>query len=275
MRDPHLPKAAPKHASLKLALVWGTLSAIASVLALPYILAISPLQPFPMPVWQLALITCVQSWVSMTLLAWAGIAAGRRVGLGSPWVGTRLGLTSKRPPKPNWRLAIGLGVAVGLAVIALDAGVFAPWMPDPIRDTAQLTPAAWKGLLASFYGGIAEEVMLRLGVMSVLVWMLHTAASKLSPKTPRRPGRGLVWGVIVAAALLFGLGHLPAASGVWELTPLVVTRVVLLNALVGVPMGWLYWRKGLEHAIAAHFSADIVLHVAVPLVTAAFGIGGA
>jgi hypothetical protein len=29
--------------------------------------------------------------------------------------------------------------------------------------------------------------------------------------------------------------------------------------------GWLYWRRGLEAAIVAHFAADLVLHVAAPL----------
>jgi len=51
------------------------------------------------------------------------------------------------------------------------------------------------------------------------------------------------------------------------LTPLVVLRAVVLNGVVGVACGWLYWRKGLEMAMAAHFSADIVLHVLLPLLT--------
>jgi membrane protease YdiL (CAAX protease family) len=38
---------------------------------------------------------------------------------------------------------------------------------------------------------------------------------------------------------------------------------VLLNAVAGIPFGFLYWRKGLEHAMAAHFCADVVLHVIV------------
>jgi membrane protease YdiL (CAAX protease family) len=44
-----------------------------------------------------------------------------------------------------------------------------------------------------------------------------------------------------------------------------VTRIILLNALGGIVFGCLYWKKGLEAAIIAHFSADIVLHVLLPL----------
>jgi membrane protease YdiL (CAAX protease family) len=39
-----------------------------------------------------------------------------------------------------------------------------------------------------------------------------------------------------------------------------------LNGLGGLAFGWLYWKRGLESAIMAHFSADIVLHVITPLV---------
>ena len=73
-------------------------------------------------------------------------------------------------------------------------------------------------------------------------------------------------GIILGAALLFGAGHLPAAAQVWPLDAIVVARVLLLNALAGVVFGWLYWKRGLEVAMLAHFSADLVLHVVAPLV---------
>jgi len=55
------------------------------------------------------------------------------------------------------------------------------------------------------------------------------------------------------------MGHLDA---------LVVLQVIVLNALCGLAFGWLFWRHGLEHAMVAHFSADLVLHVAAPLLAA-------
>ena len=38
---------------------------------------------------------------------------------------------------------------------------------------------------------------------------------------------------------------------------------VVLNSLAGIAFGWLYWRRGLEAAMIAHFAADLVLHVLV------------
>ena len=77
----------------------------------------------------------------------------------------------------------------------------------------------------------------------------------------------MYWAAIVVAALLFGAGHLPAASKIWGLEAIVVLRTLLLNGIAGVVFGWLYWKRGLEMAMLSHFSADIVLHVIAPLLS--------
>ncbi|HRI49762.1 MAG TPA: CPBP family glutamic-type intramembrane protease [Pseudomonadota bacterium] len=71
--------------------------------------------------------------------------------------------------------------------------------------------------------------------------------------------------LILLAALIFGAGHLPAAAALLPITPLFLARTLVLNGLVGTVCGWLFWRRGLEAAMIAHLSADLVLHVAVPL----------
>jgi hypothetical protein len=40
---------------------------------------------------------------------------------------------------------------------------------------------------------------------------------------------------------------------------------VLLNAIGGVVFGAVFWWRGLEHAMLAHLSSDLVLHVVAPL----------
>ena len=42
------------------------------------------------------------------------------------------------------------------------------------------------------------------------------------------------------------------------------------NGSIGVIFGWLYWKKGLESAMIAHFSSDVVLHVITPLMASLF-----
>jgi hypothetical protein len=121
---------------------------------------------------------------------------------------------------------------------------------------------AWRGALASFYGGVVEEVECRLFLVSLFVWLLALPHR-------RQPRPWMFVGAIVLAARLFGAGYLPAAFGIGmphALLPL--ARIVRLNALVGAVTGTLFWKFGLEHAMVAHFSADLVLHVAIPLASA-------
>ena len=57
--------------------------------------------------------------------------------------------------------------------------------------------------------------------------------------------------------------HLPLTA---ELTPLIVVRVILLNGIVGLVAGILYWRRGIEIAMLLPFSANIVLHMILPII---------
>jgi len=49
------------------------------------------------------------------------------------------------------------------------------------------------------------------------------------------------------------------------LTPLVVVRAIILNGIGGVVFGWLFWKKGIESAIIAHFETDIFLLTLLPI----------
>jgi membrane protease YdiL (CAAX protease family) len=75
-----------------------------------------------------------------------------------------------------------------------------------------------------------------------------------------------MWLAIIIAAVIFGIGHLPAVMAITTLTPLVIARTIVLNAVGGIIFGWLYWKKGLESSMISHFSADLVLHVMLPLI---------
>ncbi len=164
-------------------------------------------------------------------------------------------------------ISISIGVIGSLIIIALDKWVFGPGLVAQLGEQAQVLnletsqPEAWKGLLASFYGGINEEILLRLFMMSVLAWL----GKFISHTADGRPTTAVFWIANVLAAVLFGLGHLPATSMLLPLTPLVITRAIVLNGLLGIAFGYLYMKHGLESAMISHFSADIVLHVLLAL----------
>lgn len=109
------------------------------------------------------------------------------------------------------------------------------------------------------YGGITEELLLRWGLMSALLWLFW----RLLQHGSGRPSMLSVALAVVAAALLFGLGHLPAAQALTGgLTLPIVAYVVGANAVFGVLAGWLFWRFGLEAAMLAHATAHLLLHFA-------------
>lgn len=70
-----------------------------------------------------------------------------------------------------------------------------------------------------------------------------------------------MWTAIVVSAVLFGVGHIPALAQAVSLTPALVARTVLLNAVAGFLFGWLYWRRSLEVAMVAHASFHVPLVV--------------
>lgn len=76
------------------------------------------------------------------------------------------------------------------------------------------------------------------------------------------PNIRILWTANIIAAVIFGLGHLPATKGMGlPLNSFAITRAIVLNGVAGLVFGWLYWTRGLESSMIAHFSADIALHV--------------
>jgi hypothetical protein len=216
-----------------------------------------------MPLWLLIAIQLGLQVPVFAVAIWVGLSFARSIGLGLPliekWLsGERIGEDLRRILLPS----IGLGVILALLIIALEVVIFQPALaaqigPNALTGATAAKPGPFKGFLASFYGGIDEEILLRLCVMSFLAWL-----GRFFSKTPDgKPTLTVLWIANVLAAVLFGLGHLPATAVLVPLTPLIVARAIALNGLIGVGFGYLYFKHGLESAMISHFSADIVLHV--------------
>src|SRR5262249_18820586 len=125
-------------------------------------------------------LSMVQSAVLLGIAVVAGLWAARKLELRVPLIAA---LVSGAPfPKrigSTLLLAAGLRVLSGAALVALDRWMFAP-LPSVavlIRAAGQgHGPGAWQGLLASFYGALDEEILMRLGLLSVIALALRTVA---------------------------------------------------------------------------------------------------
>ena len=103
---------------------------------------------------------------------------------------------------------------------------------------------------------------MRLGLFTLVAWLLV----RISRAPAGLPPGWVLWTANIISAVLFGLGHLPATAAVFPITALIVIRAFALNGLGGLAFGYLYWSRGLESAMLANFTGDLVLHVIPALV---------
>ena len=192
----------------------------------------------------LGLVTALQSAGYGLVLGAAGIWLGKRTGL---WKDERN--ITKKP------LMITLAVAVlgGLALILPDLLIFGRYS-QPIMDSYAVKPTLAYLIAMVTYGGVIEEVMLRLFAMSLVAFVLH----KIFGRNDEKPGTALLVAANVIAALLFAAAHLPVTFILLGASPMIIFRCFLLNGGFGLLFGWLYRKFGLRYAMMAHGGCHIV-----------------
>lgn len=141
-------------------------------------------------------------------------------------------------------------------MFSLDAWTFGKWIPEVGASYAAAgTFEADTWIASILYGGIIEEVTLRLFCMTLvafLVWKLFFRKRETVPT-------GVLIAANLAAAMLFAAGHLPATAQTFgTLTPALLLRCFLLNGAFGVVFGRLYRKYGIQYAMLGH----ALLHIA-------------
>ena len=231
-------------------------SIITSMLVIPYSLALVSKTITISPV--ILLVTAAQNMVLFAAAVFFGLFFSQRVGMGLPLLQNIVeGKKQTKELKSIITPSVCWGAFAGILIVLLSIP-FNKLIPE--LQLLESAVPVWKAFLASFYGGIAEEILLRLFLVSLFVWI----TCKIKKTKDGQPTAFGIWFSIFAAAVIFGLGHLPATAQITPLTGVVVLRAIVLNGAGGIIFGWLYWKKGLESAIIAHFSADIVLHIITP-----------
>ena len=144
--------------------------------------------------------------------------------------------------------------AVAGLLLSLDYWTFGAWIPG-VREATDTTLSLHVVMASVLYGGIVEEIMMRLFLMSLLAWL----GWKVFFRKQEKPPQLVIAAANVIAALLFAAGHLPATVMIFgSLTPLILVRCFLLNGGFGLFFGWLYRRYGIQYAILGHMMAHMV-----------------
>lgn len=185
----------------------------------------------------------VQILVYMLVMGFAGYVLAEKLGLMKPLRFEKAALMKTLP----------LCAVAGL-LLSLDYWTFGAWIPG-VREATDTTLSLHVVMASVLYGGIVEEIMMRLFLMSLLAWL----GWKVFFRKQEKPPHLVIAAANVIAALLFAAGHLPATVMIFgSLTPLILVRCFLLNGGFGLFFGWLYRRYGIQYAILGHMMAHMV-----------------
>lgn len=191
-------------------------------------------------------ICAVQSAIFAGISALLGHTLAQKTGLLRPFTLRVL------PVKRTLIAALVAGV-----LFSLDYWTFGSAAPQ-IRESVPPGLTLWGWLAGVLYGGVVEELLLRLMSMSLIAWLLWKLLWRNSAACP---DPALIAANIIAA-LLFAAGHLPATSVAFgQLTPVLILRCFLLNGGFGLLFGQLYRKYGIQYSMLAHAGVHTVSKV--------------
>lgn len=223
----------------------GMLGVIMYALLLTRLLSSNPIlletngPPPPPPV--LMVLIVLQTGVLLAVAVWGGLKLAKQINFHPAPL-----LTQQQPISKTALVSVLPGLVGGVVTFAIYLLFVRPATNLPFNIATEVP--FWLGMAnALLYGGITEELLIRLGLMTLLLWLASRSQGDVSV------GRFWVVNTVVFAA--FALLHLPAATTLLgiAITPLVVVAVLVLN-VVSLLFGWLYWKRGIEAAMVAHIA---------------------
>jgi len=227
---------------------------IASIVPLiPQLLSLQSAE-LPMSVEMIQIISVAQSSILLLLMIWLGSVFSKKVGLSAPVIFALARSENVFDQlKPQILPAVVGGIAGGIFIL-LFLGTLTSYLPPEFISAGEKLMPPWYTKM--LYGGITEELLMRWGLMSFFVWGSYRITQKVDSEI--RSYNYVI--AIILSALIFGLGHLPVAFALSpEFTAPLVAHIILGNAAFGFIAGYLYWKRGLECAIAAHMIAHITM----------------
>jgi membrane protease YdiL (CAAX protease family) len=199
------------------------------------------------PFLHIALTWLIAIGVLLSALVLAAFGAG--VGL---WLGPAIGWDVLG--RAGFLRSAPMAAFAGLLIGALQAVVAARLLGQ--LGLHQTPPPLWLGVIGALAGAVREEIIYRLGLMTLLVWL------GMRLMRQRDPSLAVIWIANILTAIVFGAQHLSsdgaAVSG--HVSPVVFTALVIsYHAAAGLVFGWLYWRRGVLAAMLGHFGSDLAI----------------
>ena len=118
-------------------------------------------------------------------------------------------------------------------------------------------PTIYKIIGGLLVGGIIEEIMMRLFLMSLVVFIVSKMFFRNKKEIPT-----LVFVIAnILSALLFAAGNLPSTATMTTLTPVIIIRCFLFNGGLGIAFGYLYRKYNIRYAIISHGLCHLIADI--------------
>lgn len=205
------------------------------------------------PVYDHIIETGIFSLIIGAVIIFIGLWVSSGANLGAP-VLARLFSKKTISELMDWKsflsgVVLAIFIAIALLVLFELQNLFYP------VTALQERPSKWYYVLVSIVVGINEEIIYRLGLMSLIVTAI------LYFKNLKEPTNHIIWAGIIISAFIFGLMHFPITSNFFKLTPLTIGVTMTGNLITGTTFGWIFWKRGLLIAMLSHIAFDLTFHV--------------
>ena len=189
-------------------------------------------------------ITMIQSIIYAIIFIGLGIILSNKVGLWKKY----------KCDNDAIRNTIIISIIGGLFLSIVDRYVFGALIPG-VAESFAAKPTISYIIMSFTYGGVFEEILMRLFLMSLFVWII----SKIFYKDEKQiPIKVFVISNIITA-LLFAAGHLPSTIQIFgHLDGLILLRCFLMNGAFGLAFGWLYRKYSIHYSMLAHFGSHLI-----------------
>lgn len=190
----------------------------------------------------LIIVAMLQSMFYSLVLGVLGIYLSNKVGL---WKKISFN-------KISFKYSVILGIISGFLLILPDIFLFNKVSFD-ISKIYSNKPSFNFIMSGITYGGVVEEILMRLFLMSLVSLIIY----KIFYKNKKINHKVYIISNIVIS-IIFALGHLPNTAMMMDLSFVVILRCMLLNGVFGLIFGYVYRRYGIIYSIITHSLTHIV-----------------
>ncbi|MBC6605507.1 CPBP family intramembrane metalloprotease [Hymenobacter sp. BT188] len=215
-----------------------------------------PLENFPKEVLDkispqtLKFLVLLNPTILLLIAVVVGTVLYDKVGLTVPTISSILKIEdAKKKFMSQIKFGVLFGLVAGILTTIIGL-IFKSSIPQELIEVGNKIKVT---TLARFaYGGLTEEILMRFGFMTLVVWIIFKLSKKLNNST--------YWIGIILASVLFAIGHFPVIfNAVQNPTISLLTYILVGNSIAGLFFGWLYWKKGLEAAFIGHIFAHVAM----------------